>query len=128
MPAASTSARNDPRDSRSRSSCSGVQSAVQSWNSCSSRMVVLLDLERGGELSPAAVQVGLDGADGGAGLPGDLLDRQVGDVVQGDRLPDGVGEGLQRLQDGDPVDAGPLGAGRCPVPDVGTILGTLLAP
>ena len=57
--------------------------------------------EEEGEGGAAAGEAGLDRALGGAGLPGDLVDGQVGDVVEHQRLPLGLRQLLERRDERD---------------------------
>src|SRR6476660_1478566 len=119
---------------RASTSCRSVAMARRSWasspavqSSCSA-MAALLVAQGLRQLGAAPVQARLDGACGGVGLVGDLVDAQVADVVQGHGLPDRGRQRSQRGDDRDPVlrrwARRVVGA----VALVGAVLGRLLAP
>lgn len=69
-----------------------------------------------GELTSAAVQAGLDRADGRPGLPGDVLDAQVRQVVQGHGFAQWGGQRFQGGHHRDMVFRRRRGRGRDPGP------------
>src|SRR6478609_4336187 len=57
--------------------------------------------EQGGQRRASAAEPGLDGSFGYADLAGDVVHGQVGDVVEHQRLPLGLGQLLERRHQGD---------------------------
>lgn len=84
--------------------------------------------EQLGEAAPPPVEAGLDGADGRAGLGGDPLDREVGEVVQRHGDPLLLGEPAQGVEDGDPLGSGWVGGPLDAVPLEGALPAAVTAP
>ena len=97
--------RRSPRARTSAKSGTRAASAAARAMSCmgTSEDFRVAGPERRGKSGPAAAESGLDGADRHPEGLRDLGDRQIGQVVERERLALVVGQGAERGDEGDPV-------------------------